>query len=79
MMPFLRRKQASAARFASSFTPATAAGLTFRNLITRLLRVPFLADLFVGRELHDDIEIPEYEFQRLTSRAHARLARTNLD
>jgi 2-polyprenyl-6-methoxyphenol hydroxylase-like FAD-dependent oxidoreductase len=62
MMPFLARKQRSAAEFASSFAPKTALGITFRNLVTRLLRLPFLADLFVGRSLRDDVEIPDYEF-----------------
>lgn len=58
--PFLLRKQEAAAKFASSFAPQTALGLGFRNLITHLLRVPVLADLFIGSSLHDDIELPEY-------------------
>lgn len=62
LMPFLRRKQASAARFASSFAPKTGFGIAFRNLITRLLRVPFVADFFVGRGLRDDITLPDYGF-----------------
>ena len=37
-MPFLKRKQQSAAKFASSFAPKTAFGITFRNLVTRLMR-----------------------------------------
>ncbi len=49
MMPFLKRKQESAAKFASSFAPKTAFGITFRNLVTRLLRIPFVADFFIGR------------------------------
>ena len=48
MMPFLKRKQESAAKFASSFAPKSAFGITFRNLVTRLLRVPFIAD-FIHR------------------------------
>lgn len=62
LMPFLRRKQASAARFASSFAPKTAIGITFRNLVTGMLRVPFIADFFVGRDLRDDIALPDYGF-----------------
>jgi 2-polyprenyl-6-methoxyphenol hydroxylase-like FAD-dependent oxidoreductase len=58
LMPFLRRKQASAAKFASSFVPATATGLAFRNTVTGLLRVPFIADYFIGRELRDDLRLP---------------------
>jgi 2-polyprenyl-6-methoxyphenol hydroxylase-like FAD-dependent oxidoreductase len=62
LMPFLRRKQQSAAKFASSFAPKTAFGITFRNLITRMLRIPFIADFFVGRDLRDDITLPDYGF-----------------
>ncbi len=62
MMPFLQRKQQSAARFASSFAPKSASGITFRNLVTRLFQIPSLADYFVGRNLRDDIELPDYGF-----------------
>jgi 2-polyprenyl-6-methoxyphenol hydroxylase-like FAD-dependent oxidoreductase len=60
MMPFLKRKQESAARFASSFVPRTAFGITWRNLVTRLLRLPHVADFFIGRDLRDDIRLPDY-------------------
>ena len=62
MMPFLKRKQESAAKFASSFAPKSALGLTFRNQVTRLLRIPVVADYFIGRGLRDDIELPDYGF-----------------
>jgi 2-polyprenyl-6-methoxyphenol hydroxylase-like FAD-dependent oxidoreductase len=62
LMPFLRRKQESAARFASSFAPKTSAGITFRNAVTKLMQVPFIAELFVGRDLRDDIDLPAYDF-----------------
>ncbi len=62
MMPFLRRKQESAAKFASSFAPKSNLGITFRNLVTRLLRIPFIADFIIGRDLRDDIELPDYGF-----------------
>jgi 2-polyprenyl-6-methoxyphenol hydroxylase-like FAD-dependent oxidoreductase len=62
MMPFLKHKQESAAQFASSFTPKSAFGLTFRNLVTRLLRLPLVADYFIGRGLRDDIKLPDYGF-----------------
>jgi 2-polyprenyl-6-methoxyphenol hydroxylase-like FAD-dependent oxidoreductase len=60
LMPFLQRKQESAAKFASSFAPKTALGITWRNLVTRLLRLPYVADLFIGRDLRDDIRLPDY-------------------
>lgn len=64
MMPFLGRKQESAAKFASSFAPKSTFGLVFRDLVTRLLRIPRFADYFVGRSLRDDIELPDYEFEK---------------
>jgi 2-polyprenyl-6-methoxyphenol hydroxylase-like FAD-dependent oxidoreductase len=60
MMPFLKRKQQSAARFASSFAPKSAFGITVRNLVTRLFRLPFLAEFLFARDLRDDIELPDY-------------------
>jgi 2-polyprenyl-6-methoxyphenol hydroxylase-like FAD-dependent oxidoreductase len=60
LMPFLRLKQESAAKFASSFAPRTAPGLAFRNLVTRLLRIPLVADFVIGRDLRDVIRLPEY-------------------
>ena len=64
LMPFLKRKQASAATFASSFAPKTYLGVTFRNAVTKLMQVPFVAEFFVGRDLRDDIELPDYAFAR---------------
>jgi 2-polyprenyl-6-methoxyphenol hydroxylase-like FAD-dependent oxidoreductase len=62
MMPFLKRKQGFAARFAASFAPKTAYGITFRNLVTRLLRLPFVGAYLFGRDLRDDIKLPDYGF-----------------
>jgi 2-polyprenyl-6-methoxyphenol hydroxylase-like FAD-dependent oxidoreductase len=62
LMPFLKRKQASAAKFGSSVAPKTAFGITFRNLVTRLMRLPFLLEFFLGRELRDKIKLPDYGF-----------------
>ncbi len=62
LQPFLRKKQQSALRFASSFAPKTALGVSIRNGVTRLLGIPALAEWFVGRELRDDLELPEYEW-----------------
>lgn len=62
MMPFLNSKQKSAAAFASSFAPKTQVGITIRNGVTRLFGLPFVADLFIGREIRDQIKLPEYGF-----------------
>ena len=60
LMPLLQKKQAMAARLASSFAPKTRFGITVRNVVTNLMRVPLTAELFVGRDLRDDIELPDY-------------------
>jgi 2-polyprenyl-6-methoxyphenol hydroxylase-like FAD-dependent oxidoreductase len=62
LMPFLQRKQKSAAKFASAFAPKTAFGITFRNLALRLMRLPFVVDFFIGGELRDQVEFPDYGF-----------------
>lgn len=62
MMPFLKRKQNSAAKFASSFAPKSAFGISFRNLVTRFFGLPLVMDFFVGRDLSDAVELPDYEF-----------------
>jgi 2-polyprenyl-6-methoxyphenol hydroxylase-like FAD-dependent oxidoreductase len=58
LMPFLERKQKSAAKFASSFVPKTAVGITFRHAVTGLLRIPFVANYVIGRDLRDDLPLP---------------------
>jgi 2-polyprenyl-6-methoxyphenol hydroxylase-like FAD-dependent oxidoreductase len=58
MMPFLSKKQRSAARLASSFVPKSALGLHFRDLVTRFMRVPAVADWFIARDLRDAIVLP---------------------
>lgn len=62
MMPFLKRKQEAAAHFASSFVPRTAFGVTFRDRVSRLMRIPLVAEYFIGRTVRDDIVLPDYTF-----------------
>jgi 2-polyprenyl-6-methoxyphenol hydroxylase-like FAD-dependent oxidoreductase len=62
MMPFLKHKQKMAAKFASSFAPKTAFGVTIRDFVTRLLRLPLVLDFLFGRELRDEINLPDYGF-----------------
>jgi 2-polyprenyl-6-methoxyphenol hydroxylase-like FAD-dependent oxidoreductase len=61
MKQFLERKQRSAAQFASAFAPRTATGIRLRNLVTKLFRIPFVAEWFVGGNLRDDITLPNYD------------------
>jgi len=60
LRPLLESKQTSAAKFASFFAPKTALGITARNWVIDLLRLPFFANYFIGRQLRDDIELPDY-------------------
>ncbi len=62
LMPFLKSKQAAVVKYGSSFAPRTALGITFRNLVTRLLGVPFVAKFLFGRLMRDTIELPDYGF-----------------
>jgi 2-polyprenyl-6-methoxyphenol hydroxylase-like FAD-dependent oxidoreductase len=69
MMPFLAKKQQAAAKFASSFAPRTRIGIAFRNVVTGLLRIPAVADFFVGRSLRDDIVLPDYRSNASSQRS----------
>jgi 2-polyprenyl-6-methoxyphenol hydroxylase-like FAD-dependent oxidoreductase len=60
LRPFLATKQATAVRLASSFAPKTALGVRVRDRVTRLLRIPAIADWFIGRDLRDDLVLPDY-------------------
>jgi 2-polyprenyl-6-methoxyphenol hydroxylase-like FAD-dependent oxidoreductase len=57
---FIRAKQQAAVRLAPFFAPASRFGLFLRNQITRLLAIPFVTRVAVGREFTDRIELPEY-------------------
>lgn len=60
LMPFLMKKQQSAEKFASAFAPKTSFGIAFRNLITEMMRVPLVAHWVIGRDLRDDMALPQY-------------------
>jgi 2-polyprenyl-6-methoxyphenol hydroxylase-like FAD-dependent oxidoreductase len=62
LTPFLRDKQRAAARFASSFAPKTNWGIAARNLITRFLNFPPVADFFLARDLRDNFDLPDFRF-----------------
>jgi 2-polyprenyl-6-methoxyphenol hydroxylase-like FAD-dependent oxidoreductase len=58
--PFIERKQRSAARFASSFTPKTKFGLFVRDTVLNLARIPVLAKWLFSGFLADDFELSRY-------------------
>lgn len=61
--PFIVRKQRAAAKFAGSFVPKTQIGIFVRNQVTRLIGLPFVADLAMGPMLRDSITLPTYDSQ----------------
>jgi len=56
----LAGKQEAAVRFASFFAPRSRFGIFLGNQVMKLMAIPFVAELAVGRELRDRIELPEY-------------------
>ncbi|HVY90482.1 MAG TPA: FAD-binding domain [Hyphomonadaceae bacterium] len=57
---FIGDKQKSAEKFASSFVPRTQSGIVLRNLVTNLMKLPFVADLAFGGTVKDHIDLPAY-------------------
>jgi 2-polyprenyl-6-methoxyphenol hydroxylase-like FAD-dependent oxidoreductase len=57
---FIDAKQRAAQGFAASFAPKTRFGLFLRNQISKTLRVPWIADLVIGRSLLDRLTLPTY-------------------
>lgn len=58
---FLQKKQYLARKFAAAFAPSTCLGIWVRNQVTKLMAIPAVADYFIGRDLQDDLELPNYE------------------
>ena len=56
---FVRSKQDAAARMGVAFAPRNRFELALRNAAIRSMRVPLLADLAIGRRLHDEVDLPE--------------------
>lgn len=59
--PLIESKQRAAEKFARSFAPHTWAGIFFRNQVTRLMTIPFVADLAMGGMFKDSLSLPLYE------------------
>lgn len=60
MRPFIAEKQKAAKGFAGAFAPKSEFALFLRNQISKVLSVPFVAHLAIGRGLEDHIELPGY-------------------
>lgn len=58
--PFVLKKQKAALRFAGTFAPKSKFSMFLHNQILNLLKIPWVADLAAGRDLADNIALPEY-------------------
>ena len=58
--PFVLRKQKAALRFAGAFAPKSKFSMFLRNQIFKLMAIPWIADLAVGRDLADHLALPNY-------------------
>jgi 2-polyprenyl-6-methoxyphenol hydroxylase-like FAD-dependent oxidoreductase len=59
--PLIIRKQRAAERFSGSFAPKTKFGIFVRNQVIRLMSLPFVANLAMGRLLSDPLTLPVYD------------------
>jgi len=59
LRPFMRRQQAGAARFASSFTPGTELGLAVRDRVLQLMRIPAIGTWLARRMLGGSYPLPD--------------------
>ena len=57
---FIEGKQESAQKFASSFAPRTPFGIWFRAQVLKMMGIPGMTYLFIGRDLRDDFQLPPY-------------------
>lgn len=60
LAPFLRSKQAAARRLASAFAPRSSSQLLVRNTVMKLMELPYVTNLAMGRSFHDAIELPAF-------------------
>lgn len=58
--PFLRKKQKSALYFAGTFAPKSKFWLFVRNQVMNLMKIPWVTELAVSRDLVDKITVPDY-------------------
>jgi 2-polyprenyl-6-methoxyphenol hydroxylase-like FAD-dependent oxidoreductase len=57
---FIANKQRAAVKFASFFAPRSRFGMVLGDEITKLMAIPFVTELAIGREIRDRVELPEY-------------------
>jgi 2-polyprenyl-6-methoxyphenol hydroxylase-like FAD-dependent oxidoreductase len=57
---FIAGKQKAALRLAPFFAPRSRFGIFLRNQVMKLMAIPFVGELAVGRDLRDSVELPDY-------------------
>jgi len=57
---FVLEKQKGALHFAGVFAPKSKFSMFIRNRVMNLLKIPLVADLAAGRELSDNLALPDY-------------------
>ena len=57
---YIATKQRGAVRFAGAFAPKTQVGVLVRNLVVRAFAIPGLAKLAVGKDIADNLQLPDY-------------------
>ncbi len=57
---FVLKKQKGALRFAGIFAPKSKFSMFIRNQVMNLLKIPLVTDLAAGRELSDNLTLPNY-------------------
>jgi 2-polyprenyl-6-methoxyphenol hydroxylase-like FAD-dependent oxidoreductase len=60
LRPYLAGKQKAAERFASAFVPKTPFGLCVRKMVTKAFAIPAVARTTFGRDITDQLVLPEY-------------------
>jgi 2-polyprenyl-6-methoxyphenol hydroxylase-like FAD-dependent oxidoreductase len=58
LAPFVLSKQKAAVRLAAAFAPKNGFQLFARNSVMKMLGIPFVAELAMGKSLRDAIELP---------------------
>ena len=68
LRPSVEGKQKSVRYWASAFVPKTRVGVWLRNQVTKLMGFPPVNHYFLGRNLRDEFDLPDYETQFLQHR-----------
>lgn len=65
LAPLLVSKQDAAARLGLAFAPRSRLQLLLRNTVMKLMGLPMVADLALGRSFHDAVELPTFTAARV--------------